>query len=192
MFVHWAAGRGPAPNLKLRSVADRLTNRAFMPNRTPHIRGFLQQSDALSAIVEEIQRRERLLAQVRRMLPDAVQLHCRQATLEAGRLTLSVDSPAWIDRLRFLSPQLMDALKRQGVEVCECRLRVIPDQGPLAALSEHAIARPGPTVARHLNRAADCIGSPALAESLRRLASHFAADGGNTDQPASTTKAPEA
>lgn len=176
MFVHWTAWRGPAPNLsiKTRSVADRPIIRAFMSDRTRHIRRFLRQSDALSAVLEETQRRERLLAQVRQMLPEAVQPHCRQATLEACRLTLSVDSPAWIDRLRFLSPQFMDALRQRGVEVRECRIRVLPGQAPAPTRSDSAIEQPGAIAAQHLNRAADSLGDSALSESLRRMARHFA------------------
>jgi hypothetical protein len=163
-----------------------------MPNRARHIRGFLQQSDALSALLEEIQRRERLLAQVRRMLPEAVQPHCRQATLEAGRLTLSVDSPAWIDRLRFLSPQFMDALKQQGVEVRECHCRVLPDQSPAPVKRVVEDVLPGRAAARHLNGAADCVGSAALAGSLRRLARHLAPDEVEASQPTESTDTPNA
>ena len=141
-----------------------------MPDRARHIRRFLGQSDAVAALMDEIQRRDDLLQKIRRMLPSAVQPHCRQATIEAGRLTVSVDSPAWVDRLRFLSPQFIDALNRGDVEVTECRVRVLPELTAPVARNGSFPAASLPEAARCVEAAADCVGDAALAESLRRLA----------------------
>lgn len=136
-----------------------------------HLRGHLRRSDAVAALLEEIERRERLLSTIRAAVPNALAQHCRQAALDAGRLTLFVDSPTWVDRLRFLSTQFVDALTASGVEVNTCRVRVTPDSGTNTAASPAAGARTASPAARAcLEQAADALGDTELARSLRRLA----------------------
>jgi len=142
-----------------------------MPDRARHIRRFLRQSDAVAALMDEIQRRDDLVEKIRRLLPSAIRPHCRQATIETGRLTVSVDSPAWVDRLRFLSPQFIDALNKGDIEVTECVVRVLPELiAPVARNSKSPAAAALPEAARCVDAAANCVGDSALAESLRRLA----------------------
>jgi hypothetical protein len=138
---------------------------------TRHIRGHLRRSEAVAALLDEIERRERLLAVIRATVPAALAAHCRQAGLEAGRLTLLVDSPVWVDRLRFLSPQFIDALTANGVEVRECRVRAAPGDAPIGD-DRPPGARPAPSpVARNcLEQAAAAIGDGDLGRSLMRLA----------------------
>ncbi|WP_295881195.1 DUF721 domain-containing protein [uncultured Thiohalocapsa sp.] len=144
------------------------------PPRARHIRRFLHGSDAVSALLLELERREALLARVRALLPTSVAGHCTQATLDDGRLTLICDSPAWVDRLRFLSPQFLSALAGQGEAVSECRVRA----QPAAPMSGHAPAvRTAPprsgaddAAARSLEQTAAALGDTPLAGSLHRLA----------------------
>lgn len=141
-----------------------------MPDRAKHIRGLLGQSDAVSALLQEIRRREEALALVRRQLPPAMAAHCRQATVESGRLVLFVDSPVWVDRLRFVSPQFTDALREQGVEVTDCRVRVLPENvSPRSPTASPVIGASHESIAC-LHRAAEDIADRSLSESLRRLA----------------------
>jgi hypothetical protein len=137
-----------------------------------HVRRFLCSSDAVSALLEELSRREALLARLRSLLPAAVGRHCTQATIEDGRLTLCCDSPAWVDRLRFLAPELLAALAAEGAAVRECRVRALPDptqsSDQAASTSQPGAARPEAAAA--VARAADALGASPLAESLRRLA----------------------
>jgi hypothetical protein len=142
-----------------------------MPDRAKHIRGFLGRSDAVNALLQEIRRREDVIALVRRLLPPAIAGHCRQATIDNGHLALFVDSPVWVDRLRFVSPQLIDALNTQGaVEVTDCRVRVLPESaGPSPSASSPAVGASHESIAC-LQRAADDIADRSLSESLRRLA----------------------
>lgn len=137
-----------------------------------HIRRFLGSSDAVSALLQELSRREALLARLCSLMPASVARHCTQATIEDGRLTLCCDSPAWVDRLRFLSPQFLAALTQEGETVRECRVRAMPD--PMQRRDQRAAApRPrvaSPETAAAVARAADVLGRTPLADSLRRLA----------------------
>lgn len=136
-----------------------------------HIRGHLRASEAVAALLVEVERRERLLSTVQGAVPAALARHCRQVAVDAGRLTLFVDSPAWVDRLRFLSPQFVDALTTRGIAVHECRVRVLPDAGPADAPSRLSGHSPRSAVAEDcLNRAATVLGDRPLAATLRRLA----------------------
>ncbi|MFE8033358.1 DciA family protein [Thiohalocapsa marina] len=156
-----------------------------MTLRTQHIRGFLRQSDAVSALLDEIQRRERLLLALRAHLPRELQGHCRQATLVAGRLIVSVDSPVWAGRLRFLSPQFCAALETEGWVVRDCQVRVAPlPSGPATGTRRSAPQPPGPEAAELLRQAADCLGDSVLSDSLRRLAGHVR-QSGQSERPES-------
>lgn len=149
-----------------------------------HVRGHLRRSEPVAALLDEVERRERMLATIRGAVPTALARHCRQVSLDAERLTLFVDSPAWVDRLRFLSPQIVDALNPDGttpgVVIRECRVRVLP--GYLVGADLHpsvASRRRGPSsevAADCLEQAAASLGDSPLATSLRRLARNFRVD----------------
>jgi hypothetical protein len=119
----------------------------------------------------EIQRREALLARIRTLLPASVAGHCTQAAIEEGLLTLICDSPAWVDRLRFLSPQLMSALVAAGDRVRDCRVRARPAAaGPYRPAARRAPAAPGGGAVQAVEQSAAALGDTPLANSLRRLA----------------------
>lgn len=146
-----------------------------MPLRARHVCRFLQGSDAVAALLVEIERRDALLAHVRSLLPTTVARHCTQATLEEGRLTLICDSPAWVDRLRFLSPQVLSALAARGRAIADCRIRAQPQAvsaGTVARTQAAGDSRPAvsPDAARTIAQYASALGDSPLAASLRRLA----------------------
>lgn len=102
-----------------------------MPKPTAHIRRHLRASQPISALLDEIEQRERLSSALRQRLPADLARHCCQAALSAGELTLFVDSPVWVDRFRFLCPELIgsDLVKRVALaetEVTTCKVRVLP------------------------------------------------------------------
>jgi hypothetical protein len=159
-----------------------------MAGAVRHIRRHLRHSEAVAALLDELERRERLLAVIRDTVPAALAAHCRQAGLEAGRLTLLVDSPVWVDRLRFLSPQFVDAITASGVKVVECRVRAAPGLTTGAGPTPVGTRLPrSPVAARCLEQAAASLGDGALARSLARLAHSCghapAAPGGPKNQP---------
>ncbi|NBC14871.1 MAG: DUF721 domain-containing protein [Gammaproteobacteria bacterium] len=146
-----------------------------MPTRARHVRRFLQSSDAAAALLAEIERRDALLSRVRALLPASVARHCTQASLDEGLLTLVCDSPAWVDRLRFLSPQFLPALAAAGDAVTDCRVRAQPTPAlpALAPTPRAGDAPEAPTTrqaAQTLEHTAAALGDTPLAGSLRRLA----------------------
>jgi hypothetical protein len=146
-----------------------------MPPRARHVRRFLQGSDAAAALLAEIERRDALLSRVRALLPASVARHCTQASLDDGLLTLVCDSPAWVDRLRFLSPQFLPALATSGEAATACRVRAQPTPA-LAALEAGPrpdippAARATPEAAQTMQQTAAALGDTPLAGSLLRLA----------------------
>lgn len=146
-----------------------------MPPRARHVGRLLQGSDAAAALLAEIERRDALLSRVRALLPACVARHCTQASIDEGLLTLVCDSPAWVDRLRFLSPQFLPALAASGEAVTECRVRAQPtpalvalEAGPCA--ESLPAARATPKAAQTMEHTAAALGDTPLAGSLRRLA----------------------
>lgn len=154
------------------------------PRQVPrHIRGHLQASAAISALLADLQRQEALLERVRAALPDPMAGHCVQATLEDGHLTLVVDSPVWVDRLRFLAPQLSvklsgrlstdpDPPADEADAIRDCRVRAQPALQLGAARPAPRWYRGGasPDAVRSVESAAAALGTSPLADSLRRLA----------------------
>lgn len=135
-----------------------------------HVRGYLRGADAVSALLNELRRRDELLQTVRAAVPEAIRVHCKQASLRDGLLSLSVDSPVWVRRLKFLSPQLVTDLRKLAIAVDDCRVRALPEStASRSDISARATFSPS-TAASHLARAADGIADQPLADSLRRLA----------------------
>ncbi len=69
---------------------------------------------------------QRLLDQVRSLLPQPLAEHCLHARIQDRRLILHVDSPAWHSRLRFLAPQLLHGLRNLAPHLEQVVPRVLP------------------------------------------------------------------
>lgn len=55
----------------------------------------------------------------------AIAQHVRPMTVDGGVLTVIVDDPAWATQMKFLSPQIIDAIRAQvGVEIERIEVRV--------------------------------------------------------------------
>lgn len=141
-----------------------------MPAKARHVRRYLRGTDAVAALLNELQRRDELLQRVRDAIPEALRAHCKQASLRDGLLSLSVDSPAWVSRLKFLAPQLVDDLRKVDLAVNDCHVRALPEAALGRAEDRKAATFSPPAAADLLIQAADAIADPELASSLRRLA----------------------
>jgi hypothetical protein len=144
-----------------------------MAKHSAHIRRHLRASTAAAALLEEIERREQLLGQVRQKLPDALAQHCCQAALDAGELTLFVDSSVWVDRFRFLGSDLITDLATCGLVAKRCRVRVLPS-APYSQSSVHG-AKPSPRRVDHSMETHES--DSELARALARLAHTLGRDG---------------
>jgi len=123
----------------------------------------------LASLLERARRLNDLDRALRRHLGDPLARHCRLANVEERRVVLETDSPAWVARLRYRSPEILEFLRRQrGLEKLErAELRVSPaaqtrtETRPRAHLS--------PRAAGLLRDVADATEDPALKRALRRL-----------------------
>ncbi len=172
------------------------------PRQMPqHISGHLRASAAVGALLQDLQRREALLRQVQRALPEALARHCIHASLDEGNLSLVVDSPVWVDRLRFLVPQLIANLDpRLAAGLAE--RSTDPIQGwrvrarPLPRLDIDEVeprwyrGSTGPEAISAVESAAAALGTTPLADSLRRLAKTLQGQGCET--PLATSAGPSA
>jgi hypothetical protein len=135
-----------------------------------HVRGLMRRSTPVAALLAELERREQLLQRLHRDLPPSLAAHCRQAALDAGRLTLIVDSPVWVSRLKVLVPQLVDSVREDGIEIVDWRIRALPLASlPMTqsrALGPPSVPSSGPSAERP------------LAAALRRLSASLSARSG--------------
>lgn len=113
-----------------------------MPRPTSHVRRHLRASKPFAALLDEIERRERLLSEIRGHLPAETAKHCCQASLQAGELTLFVDSPVWVERFRFLCNERIASLNAAGIEVETCRVRVLPQSALVVPRPPRPASRP--------------------------------------------------
>ncbi len=68
---------------------------------------------------------ERTLAALRRSLPPEVAAQVWSATVRDGRLTILVRSAAWGTRLRYVAPEVIDALAAElGVAIDGVKVKV--------------------------------------------------------------------
>ncbi len=140
------------------------------------ILGFLSSSDAASALLAHLARKERLVQRVRARLPADIADQCRQVSLDDGCLTLVTASPVWSARLRFLLPQIIADLNADGLVVHRGDIRVSPLALSEAPAPKHALPALTPRASECLRQAAATISDPALAASLRRLADRGTGD----------------
>jgi hypothetical protein len=131
---------------------------------------------ALGPVAEQVDRQGRqdgLLGEVRGLLPVAERPHCLRASRQGDVLSLTLDSAAWVTRLRYRIPQLVLAFSPTGITAIKTRVEP-PGQGAIGPSKGGMSRRSGiwltPQVAGHLLAAADEIGDPRIAEALRRLA----------------------
>ena len=101
-------------------------------------------------------------------LPAQAQGHVRLARLDAERMTLVVDSPAWNHRVRYLAEDLRQAAEQH----CGIRpARVVTRVGELPRAAPRPEPRAlSPGAADTLRAAARSIDNPALVAALERLA----------------------
>jgi hypothetical protein len=84
------------------------------------------QSKTLAKLLRELADRERLLDQVKPLLPDDVRSHCCQASIDDDCLRLFADSPVWASKLRLLTGPILSALAERGLMLEQCQVRVSP------------------------------------------------------------------
>jgi hypothetical protein len=143
------------------------------------IRDLLRLSPAAADCLDRQGQSDALLEAVRALLDPEVRPHCLGAARSGEVLTLTLDSPAWATRVRYLARDLAGALAGtgpgRGVVLLKARVRpASAGSGPRAARLPRLDRRLTPEVVGHLLEAADRLGDEGLAEALRRLARRHA------------------
>jgi len=140
-----------------------------MPFKPRRVQQLLAQNDALKTIYLQTQQQKKLLAEVRKTLPSQMARHCSAAILNGTVLTLLTDSPVWVSKMRFQSPNLLSALRSDHPGIasisvrCNAPLKPGPEKRkPTARHSDHA--------AGWVDSSAADIENPALRSALLRLA----------------------
>jgi hypothetical protein len=137
---------------------------------------FLGSSEAASALLAQLARKERLAERVRARLPADLAGQCRQVSLDDACLILVTTSPVWSTRLRFLLPQIIADLNADGLSVHRGDIRVAPLALAEVKTSGRVLPALSPRASECLRQAAEAVSDPALAAGLRRLASRGADD----------------
>ncbi|MTW21994.1 DciA family protein [Allochromatium palmeri] len=141
--------------------------------RFRHIREHLSHHGVAREQLDLEQSEQALVAEIRARLPGRLDRHCLDLKLADGRLTLFLDSTAWLTRARFLSGEILTSLKSYHVEAVGFQIR-LPEH--IAANQDEKSRRPrlSETAAKHLLEAAEHQRDPRLSEAFRRLARHGA------------------
>ena len=136
-----------------------------------HIQELIHAIRGLAGHLDQVRRDEGLLGDVRARLPVSVRSHCLQAVAKDGVLILTLDSPSWATRARYLERDLLGALATAGIIAVKIQIRPIGRSATRrAAKPVFGAARLKPETISHILEAAEHIADPGLAEALRRLA----------------------
>jgi hypothetical protein len=128
---------------------------------------FFGRSSHLRQLVSQVQANTELLQAVRRGLPSPLDRHCHAAHIQDGQLVLFTDSPAWVMRLRFSTPKILEELRKTLPNLRGVRVRVQLPQPP----RQRPRRRPVLTQATRdmLRETAATMDNPGLKAALERL-----------------------
>jgi hypothetical protein len=139
--------------------------------RFRHIRDHLSHHGFARERLEQDRREQTLVAEIRALLPGKLGAHCLDLKIADGRLTLFLDSTAWLTRARFLAGEILTSLKSYHVDAIGFQIRLPEHESSVREAASRRV-RLSETAARHLLEAADHQRDPGLSEALRRLARH--------------------
>ena len=139
--------------------------------RFRHIRDHLSHHGFARERLEQDRREQTLVAEIRALLPGKLGAHCLDLKIADGRLTLFLDSTAWLTRARFLAGEILTSLKSYHVDAVGFQIRLPEHESP-ERKTVNRRARLSETAAKHLLEAADHQRDPRLSEALKRLARH--------------------
>jgi len=130
----------------------------------------LSQNNALKPLYAQTQHQQQLLAQIRKNLPPNMARHCSAAILNGTVLNLFTDSPVWVSKMRFQSPNLLTAIRTQYPGIANINIRCGKPLKPRRLGEKRASARHSDHASRWVNDSAQDIENSALRSALQRLA----------------------
>ena len=108
---------------------------------------------------------------ISRIVPAEALAHVTFCRLSERQLRITLDSAAWVPRLRFSERQLLAALAREGLEARTVSWHVAPAKNPGVRAPSRRVASTASThAARAVLSAAASIDDPELAGQMRRMA----------------------
>ncbi|MCP1726113.1 hypothetical protein J2T60_000078 [Natronospira proteinivora] len=135
-----------------------------------------QAQGPLAQLIDIAGRQNSLTMRVRDRLPGPLAPHCLGVEFHEGKLRITMDSPAWATRLRYLLPQLESSLKQlpmPAAQSLEVRAGRTGDKAP-AARPTSSTEDQGPGLSadsrEHIRQAARGIRDPELRQAFERLA----------------------
>lgn len=143
-----------------------MKQKTFRPSKVSTLLG----SDAtLNHLGQMLRQQQRLLRQIRDILPDPLDAHCLHARISVDQLILHTDSPVWTSRLRFHAPQLLKQLRQQAPRLRKVKILIhIPSR---TQAPKHRKVVLSPASAASIHDLADHISDPDLRAALQRLES---------------------
>ncbi len=127
----------------------------------------------LNYLVAKVQQHQRLQAALDASIPAPLTEHCKVANLRNGCLVIQTDSPAWLTKLRYSSPDILQALRRidglQGLRRLEFYIEPPQQVKAPIKIQRKLLSHNN---ANLLNSIANGIKDEALKATLKRLTNH--------------------
>lgn len=92
---------------------------------SPSSLGTFLAQDKLQGILQKAHTLRRLQQLIADACPDIIP-HCRVANINGTELILEADSAAWVMHLRFLTPSLLELVKKSSPEISKIRHQICP------------------------------------------------------------------
>jgi hypothetical protein len=144
----------------------------FFPTKS--ITSLLEASGDLRTFITKLDQLDQISKFISKYLEPSLVNHCRVANLRDGILILSTTSPAWNHKLRFITLDLLSALRKNplwsGLKAIEIRVDYLaqPENNITTNLKKpHPLSTEN---AKILLELAESISNPALASAIERLA----------------------
>ena len=146
-----------------------------MPNRFSHIRDHLSHHGITRKLLEQSRREQKVATALRTSLPTALEPHCLGIGVVDDKVTLFLDSAAWLTRARFLSEEIRKSLIDFQIKELTFQIRPLAKvDGSPGVTQGDPIHRLSEAVVRHLLEAASHQNDPTLRSALERLARRHA------------------
>lgn len=139
------------------------------PPRPKALRSFLNRGRQLQFFSNLLNQQAIVLEKVRQLLPPPMAEHCLHARIADDLLIVHTDSPAWVARLRFFGPQLINQFRRWAPKIRSIRILVMPQGGQKMQRQRRGISA---SAAEAIEKSAQAIEDTALREALLRIAGH--------------------
>lgn len=125
----------------------------------------------LQSLLKRAQYLQRLTCVLQEQIDPLLSEHITVANLRDSTAIIVTDSPAWLSKIRYLAPIILEVLKVQpGLSnLSNIEFKVQPSGDPMTATHESRQINLSTNSSRVLESAASGISDPELADALRRL-----------------------